>query len=102
MTNKIDLSKLPHMDVVDMPSDINGYLGKFRSTLRGAYNANRNNESAIHIFKETLEYAVGILQAAEAAPDVETPVEPEAPAGSEPSTSSPGKSTKRSERAAKR
>ena len=57
------------MDIVDMPSDPNGYLGHFRSTLRGTYNSNRSNSNAIALIKATLEYAVGVLQSAEAAPD---------------------------------
>lgn len=82
---KLDLTKLKHMDIVDMPSDSNGYLGNFRATLRGAYNSNRGNLQAITLIKETLEYAVGVLAEAEVAPSddtlptSDTPVEIETP-----------------------
>lgn len=91
----LDLSKLPHMDIVDMPSDTNGYLGNFRATLRGAYNSNRTNESAIKLIKKTLEYAVGVLQAAEIAP-------PEVLALPAPAPEKPKAKGKTSKRAAKR
>ena len=102
MSNKLDLTKLGHMDIVDMPSDPNGYLGNFRATLRGAYNSNRNNENAIELIKQTLEYAVGVLQAAEVAPasvlclPAPAPQAPEKPASKAKSKAKPSK------RAAKR
>lgn len=98
----LDLTKLPHMDIVDMPSDPNGYLGNFRATLRGTYNHNRTNKEAINLIRDTLAYALGVFEAAEQAPASELPADLKTPAGSEPSTSSPKKPAKRSERAAKR
>lgn len=98
----LDLTKLPHMDIVDMPSDPNGYLGNFRATLRGTYNHNRTNPQAITLIRDTLAYALGIFEAAEQAPAKKSPAAPKTPAGPEPSTSSPKNPAKRSERAAKR
>ena len=98
----LDLDKLPHMDIVDMPSDPNGYLGNFRATLRGTYNHNRGNQHAITLIRDTLAYALSIFEAAEKAPAQKSSAAPKTPAGSEPSTSSPRKPAKRSERAAKR
>ena len=98
----MNLDRLVHMDVVDMPSDPNGYLGKFRATLRGTYNSNRSNAAAIALYRETLEYALGILQAADAAPAPESPDEPEAPSAPEKQTSKAKATSKPSTRAAKR
>ena len=99
---EIDISKLPHMDIVNMPSDPNGYLGGFRGTLRGAYNSNRSNKEAIKLIKATLEYAVGILKAAEVAPAEDTPPAPELPPAPEKQTSRPKSKANSSTRAAKR
>lgn len=98
----LDLSKLPHMDIVDMPSDPNGYLSGFRSTLRGVYNSNRSNPRAIALIKETLEYAVGVLKAAEVAPAPESPDNVEAPPAPEKQTSKATTKSKSSTRAAQR
>ncbi|MCP4340899.1 MAG: hypothetical protein GY799_18915 [Desulfobulbaceae bacterium] len=100
----LNLDKLPHMDIVDMPSDPNGYLGKFRMTLRGAYNSNRGNANAIKLIKDTLEYAVGILQAAEeeVAPAQSCLPTPEVPQAPEKPASSQRKKANPSTRAAKR
>ena len=95
----LDMTKLKHMDITEMPSDPNGYLGKIRGSIRGAYNANRDNETVMLLLKETLEYALGMIEAAAVSP---TPVSPKAPAGSASSTSSPKKKTKPAERAAQR
>ena len=100
--SKLDLTKLPHLDIVEMPSDPNGYLGHFRATLRGTYNHNRSNEGAINLIKETLEHVVGILKAAEVAPAEENPVEAPAPSAPEKQTSKAPAKTKVSNRAAKR
>jgi len=102
MTKELDLSKLPHMDIVDMPSDPNGYLGNFRATLRGTYNHNRSNKAAIHLIRDTLEYAVGVLASAEAAPEPELPATPAIPSAPEKQTSSPKSKAKPSTRAAQR
>ena len=99
---ELDLTKLKHMDIVDMPSDPNGYLGNFRSTLRGAYNSNRSNAGAIRLIKETLEYAVGVLQTAEVAPVSTAPLMLEAPSEVETPTSKVKAKAKTSKRAAKR
>ena len=85
-----------------MPSDPNGYLGNFRATLRGAYNSNRNNESAILLIKETLEYAVGVLQAAEPAPALVLALPAPAPSAPEKQTLKAKAKAKPSKRAAKR
>ena len=98
----IDITKLPHMDIVDMPSDPNGHLGNFRGTLRGAYNSNRSNHDAIMLIKRTLEYAVGVLKAAEVAPADDTPPAPELPSTPEKLTSRPKSKANPSNRAAKR
>lgn len=95
----LDMTKLKHMDITEMPSDPNGYLGKIRSTIRGAYNSNRNNETVMLLLKETLEHTLGMIEAAAAKT---SPVSPKAPAGSAPSTSSPKKKAKPAERAAQR
>lgn len=100
--SKLDLTKLKHMDVVDMPSDPNGYLGNFRATLRGAYNSNRNNESAINLIKATLEYAVAVLQTAEVAPVSDATPMLEAPVVVEKPTSKAKAKANNSKRAAKR
>lgn len=99
---QLDLTKLPHMDIVDMPSDINGYLGNFRNTLRGAYNSNRSNAHAIALIKETLEYAVGVLMAAEVAPVEEPQLMLPAPLAPEKPASKAKAKAKTSKRAAKR
>lgn len=99
---ELDLTKLKHMDIVDMPSDPNGYLGNFRSTLRGAYNSNRNNAGAILLIKETLEYAVGVLQTAEVAPVSDAPLMLPAPSAPEKQTSKARAKANPSKRAAKR
>lgn len=103
MTQEIDISKLPHMDIVDMPSDPNGHLGNFRGTLRGAYNSNRSNHDAIMLIKRTLEYAVSILKAAEVAPAKQLCLPaPELPPAPEKQASRPKSKAKSSNRAAKR
>lgn len=102
MNKKLDLSKLPHMDIVDMPSDPNGYLGKFRMTLRGAYNSNRSNQNAIELIRDTLAYALGILEAAEVAPASESPAPDLAPQAPEKPASNQDSKAKPSTRAAKR
>ena len=99
---QLDLTKLKHMDIVDMPSDKNGYLGNFRATLRGAYNSNRNNEQAISLIKETLEYAVGVLKAAEVAPVSEESQPVPAPVAVEKPTLKAKSKAKPSKRAAQR
>lgn len=100
--SKLDLTKLPHLDIVEMPSDPNGYLGHFRATLRGTYNHNRSNQAAIELIRDTLEHLLGILNSAEVAPESENPVEAPAPSVVEQQTSKAPAKTKASKRAAQR
>lgn len=96
-----DSTKLKHMDITEMPSDPNGYLGKFRSTLRGTYNSNRNNTEVMLRLKATLEYTLKMIEAATAQPASSSDTQT-APAGSAPSTSSRKRKSKPAERAAQR
>ena len=43
-----------YMDVTDLPSDINGSLGKVRTTLARAYNFNRDNPQKLQLLADTM------------------------------------------------
>lgn len=98
---KLDMTKLRHMDITEMPSDPSGYLGKLRATLRGAYNSNRSNHDVMVRLKDTLQYTLSMIEAAEA-PAKSSSAALEAPSSTVPGTSSQKKPAKRTDRAAQR
>ena len=44
----------PHLDVLDLPSDLNGSLGNTRTALLRIYNSNRTNPEKLRLLNETL------------------------------------------------
>lgn len=45
----------PHLDVIDLPSDLDGALGQTRTMLLRTYNANRTNPRKLQLFLETMQ-----------------------------------------------
>lgn len=44
----------PHLDVLDLPSDLDGSLGNTRTHLLRVYNSNRTNPRKLQLLNETL------------------------------------------------
>jgi len=44
----------PHLDVLDLPSDLNGSLGNIRTSLLRQYNSSRDNPRKLLLLNETL------------------------------------------------
>ena len=58
-----------YLDVINLPSDPSGSLGKFRTGLLQAYNTNRNSESKLKLLAATLATVVQYIENGMETPD---------------------------------
>ena len=58
-----------YLDVINLPSDQSGSLGKFRTGLLQAYNSNRNSETKLKLLAETLATVVQYIEDGITTPD---------------------------------
>lgn len=61
-----------YLDVVNLPSDPSGSLGKFRTGLLLAYNSNRSSPEKLELLAKTLTCVVEQINAGIEMPDVNT------------------------------
>ena len=51
-----------YLDVINLPSDVSGSLGKFRTGLLRAYNSNRNSAKKLELLRATLAMVIQYIE----------------------------------------